>query len=391
MPRKKINKKGIAVIYLLGFAISLSDSVSGYVQSSFLSNSFNTSTIGAIMALSALLTVFASFLYPKLIAKLNNQPTTLFVSFIVMVTSLILAFSNIKPVIITAFIIRYVGLILLLVNLDIFLENKSDDKHTGAIRSKYLTITNIAWLMSPILMGKLIKTTDYSNIFNFSFAILAIVIIFTILFKKSIAEKEKYDWHEIEIKQTLKTIWEKINLRRVFIAALALQIFYAIAVLYVPIKLNQELGLSWSSISIIFIFMLLPFIIFQYPAGLIADKYLGEKEMMIGGSIILILASIIIAKLTSTSVFAWSLALFFSRVGAAIYETMQETYFYKHVDSSDISLITMFRQTRPAGWLIGSLIAFVFLSFITISQLFYIVAFIFVLNLFNLAFLKDTK
>lgn len=391
MPRKKINKKGIVIIYILGFVISLSDSVSGYIQSSFLSNFFNNSTIGAVMAISALLTVFASFVYPKIIAKLNNQSTTLLISFIVMVTSLILSFSNVKPIIITSFILRYVGLILLLVNLDIFLENKSDDKHTGAIRSKYLTITNIAWLMSPILMGKLVKTTDYSNIFNFSFIILAITIIFTIIFKKSIVEKEKYNWHEIELKQTLKTIWKRINLRRIFITALVLQVFYAIAVLYVPIKLNQELGLSWSSISIIFTFMLLPFVIFQYPAGIIADKYLGEKEIMIGGSIILILASIIIAKLTSTSILVWSAALFFSRIGAAIYEAMQETYFYKHVDSSDISLITMFRQTRPTGWLIGSLIAFVFLNFITISQLFYIVAFIFVLNLFNLAFLKDTK
>ena len=167
--------------------------------------------------------------------------------------------------------------------------------------------------------------------------------------------------------------------------------FYCLAVLYIPIHLTQNLHISWHNLGWIFTAMLLPFIIIQYPAGIIADKYLGEKEMLITGAIILTATCAIIYMTDSVSLWFWAILLFSSRVGAALVESMQEVYFYKQIDVSDIGLINIFRQTRTTGWLLGTIIATIGLIFFNIPTLFLFLSGIFILNLFSLTTIIDTK
>jgi MFS family permease len=181
------------------------------------------------------------------------------------------------------------------------------------------------------------------------------------------------------------------NLRPVFFSALSLQMFYSIAVLYIPIHLNQNLNIPWSELGWVFTIMLLAFIIIEWPAGILADRKLGEKEMMIAGNIIIATSCISIYLNSSSSILIWTWLLLFSRVGAALCESMEEVYFFKQVTDRDLGLINLFRQTRTIGWLIGSSFAAIILFFTNIPSLFLVMGLIFFANGLLLKKIIDTK
>jgi MFS family permease len=161
--------------------------------------------------------------------------------------------------------------------------------------------------------------------------------------------------------------------------------------LYVPIYLHQTIGLSWLTLGLIFTVMLLPFVLIQLPAGIIADKFIGEKEMLIAGNIIMIISVIAIFFAKTTNPIIWGALLFLSRIGAALAESMQETYFYKKIDSRDMALINLYRQNRPLGWLIASLAAFTTLSFFNLPIIFLVLAGSLTIGLIPIMTIRDTR
>ena len=173
--------------------------------------------------------------------------------------------------------------------------------------------------------------------------------------------------------------------------SLLLQIFYSSAVVYVPLHLIQNLHMNWSDLGLIFSLMLLPFIILEIPAGIIADKYIGEKEMLFTGIIILILSTFLFFYIESASIIIWGTVLFISRIGAALIEAMKETYFFKIIDAEDVGYINIFRTTAPLGYIIGSIMAIATLFFLPLQYLFLCLSILMISGLFFTASIKDTK
>jgi len=137
--------------------------------------------------------------------------------------------------------------------------------------------------------------------------------------------------------------------------------------------------------------MLLPFVLFGMPAGQIADRWLGEKEIMITGIILMLLSTGLMFWLKSDSAIIWAILLFTGRTGAAIFEAMQETYFFKHVDGNDLDLINLFRDMRPFAWLIGTAFSAVILIFLPIQYIFLFLTITLFLSLWPAFTIKDTK
>ena len=193
------------------------------------------------------------------------------------------------------------------------------------------------------------------------------------------------------IKAAIKDMWYNLNLRNIFFVSLLLRIFYTFAVIYIPVYLNQNLGFSWSVIGLIFSFMLLPFIFLELPAGIIADKYLGEKEILIVGFSILIISLLLMFFIQSVNPIIWGLMLFLSRCGAALVEAMQETYFFKNVDVPQINYINIYRTAHPLSYFIGSTLAVVLLTFFSLSYLFLFFALVLLFGIYFAWQIKDTK
>jgi MFS family permease len=390
---KKIMKKRkiFYVIYFLAFCTAISDGLVGYIQSSYLSQYIKLNYLSIITTIAAITSLIASFFYPKLVKKFSNYKVGLTLMILATISSFFLFLGPNNFIVILAFIIRFLAFIFILTNFDVILEKSSINAKTGEIRSKYLTIINIAWVMSPMLFNYIIgKNENYNLIYLIGFFILSIALIVFIKNKKNLDVKTNYKTYDL--KKTLAEIKSQKSLMVLFSSSILLNFFYCLTVLYTPIYLHEILGISWNYLAIIFTIMLMPFVLIQIPAGLIADKFLGEKEMMITGHLIMIVAVIIIFFANTPNVVFWGIILFFSRIGAALAESMQETYFFKKTDEKNIGLINLFRQSKTIGWLTASALSFIVLLIFDLPYVFILIASVLIINIgFIVLFLKDTK
>ncbi len=203
--------------------------------------------------------------------------------------------------------------------------------------------------------------------------------------------KDRVSYSQEPVRAVVKNSWKNKNLRGIFFVALLLQLFYSTAVVYVPVYLHQTIGLGWESLGLIFSIMLVPFLLFEIPAGYVADKYIGEKEILFSGFIILTISLFLFFYLKTNSFWVWATVLFVSRIGAALIEAMRESYFFKLVDAKDVSYINIFRTASPLGYILGPGLAMLILAFFPLNFLFLIVSFIMLAGLLFVFNLKDSR
>jgi MFS family permease len=152
-----------------------------------------------------------------------------------------------------------------------------------------------------------------------------------------------------------------------------LEFFYALMVIYTPIYL-RDIGMSWNEIGIIFTVMLIPFVILQYPVGLLADKKYGEKELLIFSIFIMGATTLGAFFVHSAEIIVWSVVLFFTRIGASMVEILRDSYFYKRIDSYDIDLIDFFRTSRAVAFIAASILSTIYLFIFPVKAIFILVA-----------------
>jgi MFS family permease len=273
--------------------------------------------------------------------------------------------------------------------MDIFVESFTSVADAGRTRTTYFTFMNLGWVFAPIIASYFIKGSNYRPVYLLAAALLIPFYLVFIKKGKNLKDKIKYD--EDHIWQTIKTTFKTRDLRGIFSLATLLHLFYSLAVVYMPLYLHENIGLSWAQLGVAFSFMLLPFIIFEIPAGIIADKYLGEKEIMTVGFTILIISLILFFSVESTSVIVWGLILFFSRIGAALVEAMRESYFFKIISAKNVGLINFFRTAQPVGYLLGTGLGTIILLFYPVQYVFLILATLMVSSYYFLWVIKDTK
>jgi MFS family permease len=136
--------------------------------------------------------------------------------------------------------------------------------------------------------------------------------------------------------------------------------------------------------------MLLPFILIEIPAGKIADRWIGEKELLLAGFIIMALSTMVIPFIGTASFILWTTILFVTRIGASLVEIMTESYFFKHVKGDDANIISFFRMTRPLAYIAGPIAAIIALQFFPFQYIFLVLGIIMFLGLKYSLALKDT-
>jgi MFS family permease len=297
-------------------------------------------------------------------------------------------FSKSATAIIPLFILALVVVNLIGFTLDIFLEKSSDADHVGAIRGNYMTVTNSAWVLGPLLGGMLILGNDYKGIYVAAFGLLFPLLY---LIKKNFSRFVDPIYPKITFRETILSVVKNKDISRLWIINISLQVFYAWMTVYTPIYLSKNLGFDWDQIGIIFTIMLIPFVIVQIPLGKLADKKFGEKEIMAIGYIIMGISTAALAFCTSKNVALWAIILFITRLGAAAVEIMIETYFFKKVDQKDSEILGAFRVTRPLSFFIAPLLTIIGLVFVPESYLFVLLGALCLLTVIPIARIKDTR
>lgn len=386
----KSKTRGLFSIYLLGFLFAFHVALPTYINSSFLNVYISEKLVGIIYIIASIFTILCFLLIPFVLKKFGNYKTALFLVIFEMIALLGLAFLNSALWLIVLFILNLIAIPLMYFLTDIFLENYSSNQATGKIRGIYLTSVNLAWAISPLVSGLILASNNYSKIYLVSFLFLIPVAIILLT---SLSNFKDSKYQATHVWRTIKVIWRDKNLLNIVMANWLLFFFYSWMIIYTPLYLYKNIGFSWAQIGITFSIMLLPFVLFQFMLGRLADKQWGEKELLCLGFIIIALSTGFLSFFHSNNIFLWAAILFITRIGASIIEVMCDTYFFKKVDSLNANVISFYRMSSPLAYIFAPLFAVIMLNFFSfdIEYLFLVLGIIMLLGLkFSLA-LKDTK
>ncbi|MEX0917116.1 MAG: MFS transporter [Candidatus Paceibacterota bacterium] len=375
-------------LYSANFFVSFHAFLLIYINSSFLTQFIDEKLVGTIYILGAVLSMLTLLGAGRVLKKIGNYRFFFILVVTEMAALVLLSVADSTQLVIPLFLIYSVTFPLMLFALDIFLEARSKESATGGIRGTFLTIANTTLIFSPLIVGQLVIDDHYAPVY-----LVAALMLLPLFFIVSGNLRKFRDpvYETFNLIPALKKFRENRNIYRIFMCQFFMRFFFSWMVIYMPIYLHEFMGFSWSEISIMFTIMLLPFVLLEWPLGKIADKWTGEKEILSIGFVIIAGGTMLIPFLTEPDIVLWTLLLVIMRIGAAAVEIMTETYFFKHVDGDDASLISFFRVSRPLAYVFGPIVATVALTFVSLQNIFFILAFIVLFALQHSVMLKDTK
>jgi MFS family permease len=363
---EKLNFEKVQFITFISFLLGFSSALLSYIISSYFKLVLHTDNVGIFFFLSYILVLVILLNFHKLIGSFGKVAT--FYGIFITKTISILFLTFLPP--------SYFSLIFLVVyiiteaagwvNLDVILEAFSTDKMSGRIRGLYLTITNTGFILGPFLATRILDQFDYKGLFFIVFVVNFLVFSIALMGLRGLN-------HDYKRKSTIVAVYKRIkkrkNILRIYYISFLLEFFYALMIIYTPLYL-LNLGFDWGEIGIAFSIMLIPFVIVQYPAGMIADKKMGEKELLVFSIFIMGVSTFAFYLTSSSNIFVWAGILFMTRVGAALVEILRDSYFYKRIDSGDIDIIDFFRTSKPVAYILATGIASIFLFFLPMTAIF---------------------
>lgn len=332
-----------------------------YVITPYLATVMPASETGLVVSLGAVVTLTLFPLMPKFVQKYGPRKLAIFFG---IAEAFILAWLAIGPNPVGAIILVALACAttpLIDYQLDILLEaTVAKENATGRIRTTFLTAGNLVLIISPLIVGLVMDSTEsYWRVFAVASASL-LPFIGLLLIKKLPEGKAPTFTSMME---TCLCLMADRDLRAIAIAHGMLQFFYHLAPLYIPLYLHEVLHMPWSTLGWVFAVMLLPFVFLEYPAGWLADRKWGDQELLLAGFVITGAAFAALSLIgPNTMLIFIILLLVLTRVGASLVEAMSEGHFFRRVSEADATTVGLFRMTRPIAALIAPLIGSLILS-----------------------------
>lgn len=377
----------ISMIYFLNLVLSLHYYLILYTNSSLLEGVLGNQALATLYSIGSIVSISVFLLTPRIVALMGIWTYLLIMTVGEGLTVLGLALTGNALLLGILFVIHQACSAMIFYSLDVYLEEATQlESKTGQLRGFYLTVSNIALVVSPLAAGFIIAQGGFMKLYLVS-ALLCIPLF--MISYSALQGVSNHTPRHIRIKETLIGIWNNKNILNVCGAHMILQLFYAWMVIYIPIYLIDTLQFEWSEVGVLFTIMLLPFVLLEIPAGLISDKKTGEKEIMTAGFIISCIAVTMIPYLHQSFI-AWAVVLFFSRVGASLVEITTESYFFKKVDGNDGDTISIFRMLRSLSYLITPFFVVTALRFIELQYVFWVLSLITLSGVYFSARIEDT-
>jgi MFS family permease len=382
---ERLNKKKVRLMNLISFILGFSAAITAYIISSYFKEVKGADNVSIFYSIAYIIALISLLNFHKLIKKFGKSKIFL-ISLILMAASSLLIFF---------FPVSWLGLFLIIINIilynlclvgkDIVLESYSTDRMSGRIRGLHLTLMNVGFIFGPFIAMRILERFNFQGVFLLQFVL--ILIIFFIAFKNLRKVNHKFK-PVVTLEGLFKKIFKRKNVLRIYYISFLLEFFYFIAVVYIPIYL-RNLGMEWSKIGIIFTFMLIPFVLLQYPTGILADKKWGERELIIFGLFMMSATTLTIYFIDSTSIVIWAVILFSTRIGAALIEILRDSYFYKRIDGADVDVIDFFRTSRALAFLTASIVSAIMLLFLPLNYIFVLLAIVLFTGLYPALRLTD--
>lgn len=380
------------LIYVLSVIFTFHTLLVAYGNSSYMERFTTPEVIGMLYSIGASLSVFAFLFLARVLRKVGNVRLTITLAVLEILALLFIGLALGPGITIIAFVAFLTINPLLYMSIDIFSESLigSNESSTGSKRGLALSLMSLASSTGALTLGLLVGD-DESQLYRIYFVAAAVFLLFIGLVQIHFKSFVDPEYRELKVLEAMHDFWVNRNLRYVFLAYLILQVFFSWMIIYVPLYLATVVGLSWEAIGSIISVGLLAYVFFEYPIGIIADKYIGEKEMMIAGFVILMMSAISISLIQTAVIVSWMIVMFVSRIGASLVETTSESYFFKHTAGSDANVISFFRLTNPLAVVMGSLLGSATLLFLPFQNIFFVLAAVMLPGLLCALQIKDTK
>jgi len=385
--KEKLNKNKVRIVNGVSFLVGFSQAAIVYVLSTYFKQASGTENVGIFYTGSYLIILLLLLNLHKLVRGFGKIRIFIFSSFLKIAANILIIafqFSNLSVVFLVLYVV-FMGVEW--ANLDSILETFSEDKTSGRIRGMHLTILNLGFIFGPLLSTTLLQKFDFRGVFFLALGLNILIFLIALVGFHGIDGKFEKKVRSLEV---ITLAIKNKNIFSIYYISFVLEFFYALMVIYSPIYLH-DLGFSWEKIGIAFTIMLIPFVILQYPAGIMADKKYGEKELLIISIFIMALSTMAFYLFSSKSIFFWAAVLFATRIGAALVEILRDSYFYKQVDGRDVDIINFFRSAMPVGYVVGTAISAIILLFFPLRSIFIIVVFVVLSALYPAIKLEDSR
>jgi hypothetical protein len=380
-------KEGIhhRVLKVLSVLIGFSEALVIYIASSYFKEVSGRSDVGIFY-----IVIYAIFLVILLnlhkLIRLVGKTRVLVWSFVGQIgVILALLFVDVTVVKVASMILFLLFDQMLLVSLDILLDSCTSTEATGRTRGSHLMILNIGFIVGPFVSTWLLASFNFVSVFS-------LVLVFKLI-ALSIAFFRLGQINHVNLSREtvggllLKAI-KNVDVRRIYYISFALEVFYGLMIMYSPIYL-ESIGMSLRQIGLVFTIMLIPFLLVEYPVGWIADKELGEKEMIIFFLSLIALTTAWVYYLDKPIVWLWAIGLFATRIGAASLEVLRDSYFYKKIGDDDVDLIDFFRTARPVAYITAALLSVFVVEIYSVHEMFLLASLVLVSALFPAWRLRD--
>jgi MFS family permease len=389
-------KRSLWVIYIIYFLYNLHVSLGLYINSSFLGEGCNcgipANFVGLLFTAGSLLSILLILNIRRLSALAKSSKRLIALSGAATIATLVVVALTRNPWLVGGFFVVYWAVsYLFLIATDVLVEEYSTDATTGDTRGMFLSIAGLAVMIAPFAAGRLAEQEGgFVMIYMAGAALVVLSLIILLTAGRSLKEPR---YIKQPLLPSIRLFFSSRNLTAAFISNFLLQIFYSWMVIYTPLYLIEQVGLSWTELGVIFTVMLIPFVVFEVPLGKLADRRLGEKEITIVGLVVTAAATASLAFITSESVSVWMAALFITRVGASALQVGSESHFFKQVNESHVGAIGIFRQAAPLAFVVGPLLATAILTLTGASlvSLFPILAMLLLIPLPFLLRMRDSK
>lgn len=367
---EKLNTKKIKLINFISFLMGFSQAMIVYVMSYYFKTASGIDSPGVFYLISYLIVLLALLNFHKIIKRFG-KPATFYFSFLVKITAmalLIILGPSLLSVVVLIIYIIFANLSW--VGLDNILESFSIDRMSGRIRGLYLTIVNAGFIFGPFISTRILDNSNFHGIFMTLLLLDSVIFVIALVGIRNVSRE--FNQRE-SVFELIKRVLKRKNVMRSYYMSFALHFFYALMVIYTPLYL-LSLGIQWKDIGIIFSIMLVPFILLQYPAGRLADKKLGEKELLILALFLMGVSTLTVYFINSSAVAVWAIVLFSTRIGAALLEILSDSYFYKRIDGGDVDIIDFFRTARSVAYITASVLSVFLLLFFPLKTVFLLIA-----------------
>jgi len=345
-----------------------------YIITPFLALYMPAASTGLVVSLGAIVTLTFFGFMPQLVAKYG--PQKLAVSFAGAAGVILLLLSRgLTPLEAVVLVALMSGLFPLFVYpLDLMLEAcVEDEQTTGRVRTLFLTAGNTALVVSPVVIALLLDHADnYGRVFLI--AACALIPFILLMFTRTLPRTRP-----IKLKRFTEAalgMFADTDVRAIVFCYMVLQFLFQFTPLYVPLYLHIALGMPWSELGWVLAVALIPYVLIEYPAGLLADTKLGDKLLLAIGFVIAGLAFASMGFIhAGTPIAITVLLLVVLRVGSALIESMTETHFFRRVNADNADAVSVFRTMKPIGALVAPIIGTLLLSVAGFTSLFAIAGF----------------